>query len=39
MALIETLSGEVAPEPPHSPWLLRSWLAPSRTVDERFFTS
>jgi hypothetical protein len=34
MALIETLSGEVAPEPPARAWLLRSWLAPARSVDE-----
>ncbi len=34
MALIETLSAEVAPEPPARAWLLRSWLAPARSVDE-----
>ena len=33
MALIETLSAEVAPEPPARAWLLRSWLAPARPVD------
>lgn len=34
MALIETLAAEVAPEPPARAWLLRSWLAPARLVDE-----
>ena len=34
MALIETLAAEVAPEPPARAWLIRSWLAPPRVVDE-----
>jgi hypothetical protein len=34
MALIETLAAEVAPEPPARAWLLRSWLAPARLVDD-----
>jgi hypothetical protein len=34
MALIETLSAEVAPETPARAWLLRSWLAPARSVDQ-----
>lgn len=34
MALIETLATEVATEPPARAWLLRSWLAPGRPVDE-----
>jgi hypothetical protein len=34
MALIETLAAEVAPEPPARAWLLRSWLAPERSIDE-----
>ena len=34
MSLIETLATEVAPEAPARAWLLRSWLAPGRPVDE-----
>jgi len=34
MALIETLAAELAPEPMARGWLIRSWLAPARLVDE-----
>jgi hypothetical protein len=34
MALIETLAALVAPEAPERAWLLRSWLAPARPVDQ-----
>src|SRR5207253_1764466 len=32
-ALLETLTGELAPEADVRAWLLRSWLAPPRLVD------
>ena len=34
MSLIETLAAELAPEPAVRGWLIRSWLAPPRLVDE-----
>jgi hypothetical protein len=34
MSLIETLAGELSPQPAVRGWLLRSWLAPPRLVDE-----
>lgn len=37
MAMLETLAGQVAPEPATRAWLIRSWLAPGRTVDGRLF--
>lgn len=33
MPLIETLAAQLAPDPDVRAWLLRSWLAPGRTVD------
>ena len=36
MALIETLSVEVAPAAPARAWLKRSWLSPARLVDQAF---
>jgi hypothetical protein len=36
MALIETLSVEVAPDAPARAWLKRSWLSPARLVDRAF---
>jgi hypothetical protein len=36
MALIETLSVEVAPAAPARAWLKRSWLSPPRKVDQVF---
>jgi hypothetical protein len=38
MALIETLSVEVAPLPPARAWLRRSWLSPARVVDQTFLS-
>jgi len=35
MSLIQTLAAELAPEPAARAWLLRSWLAPPRTVDDK----
>jgi hypothetical protein len=34
MSLTETLAAEVAPEPAARAWLIRSWLAPERIVDQ-----
>jgi hypothetical protein len=34
MSLVETLAGEVAPDPAARAWLVRTWLAPARTIDE-----
>ncbi len=34
MALVETLAAEIAPEADLRAWLLRSWLAPGRLVDD-----
>jgi hypothetical protein len=33
MPLIETLAAQLAPDPDVRAWLLRSWLAPARSVD------
>jgi len=33
LALVETLIGQVAPDPSLRPWLSRSWLRPRRAVD------
>jgi hypothetical protein len=38
MALIETLAAELAPTPSVRAWLVRSWLAPPRPVDESLLT-
>lgn len=38
MTLIETLAREIAPEPAVRAWLVRSWLAPHRLIDDRFLT-
>jgi hypothetical protein len=38
MTLIETLAREIAPEPPVRAWLVRSWLSPSRLVDDTLLT-
>jgi hypothetical protein len=38
MALIETLSAEVAPMPAARAWLRRSWLSPARVVDQKFLS-
>jgi len=35
MSLIQTLAAELAPEPAARAWLLRSWLSPPRTVDDK----
>jgi hypothetical protein len=35
MSLIQTLAAELAPEPAARAWLLRSWLSPARTVDDK----
>jgi len=35
MTLIQTLAAELAPEPAARAWLLRSWLSPPRTVDDK----
>ena len=34
MSLIETLVGELSPRPGVRAWLIRSWLAPPRAVDD-----
>jgi hypothetical protein len=34
MSLTETLAAELAPEPAVRAWLIRSWLAPGRTLDD-----
>jgi hypothetical protein len=38
MSLIETLAGELTPEPPARAWLLRSWLSPPRLVDDELLS-
>jgi hypothetical protein len=38
MTLIETLAREIAPEPSVRAWLVRSWLSPSRLVDDMLLT-
>jgi hypothetical protein len=38
MSLIETLAAELAPTPSVRAWLVRSWLAPPRPVDESLLT-
>jgi len=38
MTLIETLAREIAPEPSVRAWLVRSWLSPSRLVDDTLLT-
>jgi hypothetical protein len=34
MSMVETLAGELATEPPIRAWLVRSWLAPARLIDD-----
>jgi hypothetical protein len=34
MSLVETLAHELAPDPAARAWLVRSWLAPARVVDD-----
>jgi hypothetical protein len=34
MSLVQTLAAELAPDPAARAWLLRSWLSPTRTIDE-----
>ncbi len=38
MSLIETLAGELAPDPSVRSWLIRSWLSPRRPVDDKLLS-